>query len=157
MPSFHEKIELRRLVEKDLDKVLEIESSSFSRPWTRQHFLDEIGSSLSTPVVAVTGEGGVAGYLCLKQIVDEAEILDVAVNPALRGRGIGRLLVEHALSESRDSGARVVCLEVAAGNGGAIALYRSQGFTEVGRRKKYYHNGDDAILMEYTFSAQSEE
>ena len=65
--------------EQDLAPVLEIESSSFSRPWTRSHFLDEIGSCYGYPTVALEPDGAVAGYLCLKQVLDEAEILDVAV------------------------------------------------------------------------------
>jgi [ribosomal protein S18]-alanine N-acetyltransferase len=136
----------------DLEQVLEIESASFSRPWTRTHFLDEIESSLSDPTVAVLADGSIAGYLCLKQVVDEAEILDVAVRGALRGKGIGRLLVQHALSASGSRGASFVSLEVRVSNEEAIALYRRAGFREIGRRKRYYENGEDAILMEYTVS-----
>lgn len=136
----------------DLDAVLEIESASFPRPWTRRHFQDEIDSSFGHPVVAVTPQGTVAGYLCLKQIFDEGEILDVAVKASLRNHGIGQILVEHALEMSRELGATVVSLEVRVGNSGAVALYRRLGFREVGRRKGYYENGDDALLMEYTFS-----
>ena len=140
----------------DLDSVLEIEGASFSRPWTRRHFLDEIDSSFGHPTVAVGARGEVAGYLCLKLVLDEAEILDVAVNPALRGRGVGRLLVQSALASCRDSGAELVALEVRVGNREAIPLYRSLGFREIGRRKGYYDNGEDAILMEYNYRSKLE-
>ena len=134
----------------DLDRVLEIEAASFARPWTRRHFEDEIEGDGSHPVVAVTPAERVAGYLCLKQVLDEAEILDVAVHHAFRGRGIGRTLVRWAAAFCRERGVRVLSLEVRTGNDAAIALYRQMGFREVGRRKRYYENGDDAVLMDLT-------
>jgi [ribosomal protein S18]-alanine N-acetyltransferase len=157
VPDFPEKITLRDMDEKDLDAVLAIESASFSRPWTKRHFQDEIISPCGRPTVAVLPDGALAGYLCLQLVLDEAEILDVAVAPALRGRGVGRQLVEGALSQSRRLGAALVFLEVRVGNAEAILLYRRLGFREIGRRKGYYDDGEDAILMEYTFSDQSEE
>jgi len=151
VPAIHEKITLRPMLPEDLPAVLEIEESSFSRPWSARHFLDEIGSPFGYPTVAVSADGTLAGYFCLKQVVDEAEILDVAVKGALRGAGIGRLLVESALADSRERGAAVVSLEVRVGNQEAIALYSRLGFREIGRRKGYYDNGQDAIVMEYEF------
>ena len=139
------------MCEDDLDAVLEIESSSFSRPWTRVHFLDEIQSPFGRSTVAITPEGAIAGYICVKQVLDEAEILDVAVSGSMRGRGIGRFLVESALEECRNSGGGHVSLEVRVGNEEAITLYRKIGFRETGRRKQYYDNGEDAILMQIDF------
>ncbi|WP_224982063.1 ribosomal protein S18-alanine N-acetyltransferase [Geomonas agri] len=150
------KITLRAMCDGDLDSVLRIEAASFPRPWTRRHFLDEIEHPDSHPMVAVTGSGTVAGYLCLKQVLDEAEILDVAVDPACRGGGIGRALVDWAIAFCRDHTLRLLCLEVRVGNHEAISLYRRLGFAEVGRRKNYYENGDDAILMDLSI-AQVEE
>jgi [ribosomal protein S18]-alanine N-acetyltransferase len=141
----------------DVEAVAEIESASFPRPWTKRHFLDEIDSSCGHPMVATTPDGTIAGFLCLKLVLDEGEILDVAVASSMRGRGIGRLLVAAALAESRERGAEVVSLEVRVGNDQAIALYERLNFREIGRRKRYYENGDDAILMEYTFSEKAEE
>jgi len=148
---------LRPMREDDLAAVLQIESASFSRPWTRGHFLDEMASPHGYPTVAVTASGVVAGYLCLKQVLDEAEILDVAVSSTQRARGIGRLLVEWALAESRGREVNFLSLEVRAGNQQAIGLYRRLGFRGIGRRKRYYDDGEDAILMEYTFGDQVEE
>ncbi|MBU5637310.1 ribosomal protein S18-alanine N-acetyltransferase [Geomonas sp. Red69] len=144
------------MCDEDLDSVLEIESASFPRPWTRRHFLDEMESPGSHPVVAVTGAGKVAGYLCLKQVLDEAEILDVAVDPGARGGGIGRALVDWAVAFCRQRKLALLCLEVRVGNHEAISLYRRLGFAEVGRRRNYYENGDDAILMDLSI-AQVEE
>jgi [ribosomal protein S18]-alanine N-acetyltransferase len=139
------------MCQQDLETVLDIESASFSRPWTRAHFLHEIESCHGFPLVALTPEGALAGYLCLKLVLDEAEILDVAVDGSLRGRGIGRVLVQSALALGRERGAALVWLEVRVGNREAIALYQRLGFRETGRRKNYYDDGEDAMLMDYTF------
>ena len=143
--------------EEDLAAVLEIESASFSRPWTRRHFLDEMESSCGYPTVALANDGTLAGYLCLKLILDEAEILDVAVSAAKRGRGIGQLLVLDAMAFCRKQGVNLLSLEVRVGNAEAIALYRRLGFHEVGRRKNYYDNGEDAILMDISLGDRAEE
>lgn len=139
--------------EEDLEAVLEIESASFSRPWTMGHFRDEISSTFGHPVVAVLPDGSIAGYLCLKQVLDEAEILDVAVGESQRGKGVGRLLVQQALESAGERGAALVSLEVRVGNREAIALYESLGFRETARRKGYYDGGEDAIVMEYRYKA----
>jgi len=145
------------MCEQDLEAVLAIEAASFSPPWTRGHFLDEMRSPFGFPLVAQAPDGGVAGYLCLKMVLDEAEILDVAVSGSLRGRGIGRILMESALDFCRARGTALLCLEVRVGNDAAITLYHRLGFRETGRRKRYYENGEDAILMDYTFEKQVEE
>lgn len=141
----------------ELKAVLEIESATFSRPWTEQHFQYEIDSPFGHPMVALADDVTLAGYLCLKVVLDEAEILDVAVAASHRGKGVGRLLVQWALDFSRERGASLLFLEVRAGNVEAIGLYRSFGFRESGRRKNYYDNGEDAILMEIPVCLQSEE
>jgi len=85
------------------------------------------------------------------QLLDEGHILDVAVHPEVRGGGVGRLLVEKVLEECRGNGASFVSLEVRESNLPAIALYRKMGFAEVGKRKRYYENGENALMMEYVF------
>lgn len=156
VPALGEKITLRRMRGGDLDSVLRIETASFPRPWSRKHFEDEMTAPGSHPVVAETDDLPVAGYLCLKQVLDEAEILDVAVDSGARGRGVGRALVRWAASFCRAHGVAVLALEVRVGNLEAISLYESMGFREVGRRRKYYENGDDAILMDLNIGATEE-
>ncbi|HWI41282.1 MAG TPA: ribosomal protein S18-alanine N-acetyltransferase [Verrucomicrobiae bacterium] len=138
------------MTEADLDQVLAIESGSFPLPWSRQHFLDELASPYSFPMVALA-EGAVAGFICPAIVLDEAHILDVAVHPSFRRRGVGRLLVQAVIRECAERSAAFLGLEVRPSNGAAIELYRSFGFRETGRRKRYYENGEDALLMEYTF------
>lgn len=139
------------MIEEDLDQVLEIERRSFPQPWLRQHFIDELGSQYAFPLSAFDPSGRLVGYICPMQLLDEGHILDVAVDPGLRGAGVGRLLVQRVLDDCRAANASFVSLEVRESNLSAISLYRKMGFEEVGRRKRYYENGEDALMMEYVF------
>jgi ribosomal-protein-alanine N-acetyltransferase len=145
------------MTEADLDFVLSIEADSFPSPWSRSHFLDELKSGYAFPLVALDPEGRVAGYICPMLLLDEGHILDVAVHRDFRGHGLGKLLVERVVADCRNAGADFVSLEVRTSNHAAIALYRKLGFIETGRRKRYYENGEDAILMEYIFKENGEE
>ncbi|BDV43224.1 ribosomal-protein-alanine acetyltransferase [Geotalea uraniireducens] len=135
----------------DLDEVIAIEAESFSRPWNRDHFAAELQSPHSFPLAARNADGRIAGYICPMLVHDEGEILDVAVAPGYRGQGIGRQLLQRALGDLRQRGAAVVMLEVRISNMPAIELYRRAGFSESGSRKRYYENGEDALLMTYHF------
>jgi len=145
------------MTESDLEEVLVIEVASYPRPWHMPHFLDELASGHSFPLVAFDPEGMVAGYICPMTILDEGHILNVAVRCDYRGRGVGRLLVERAVAECRTRGAESVSLEVRPSNHAALALYRTLGFQEAGLRKRYYENGEDAILMECLFTNSEEQ
>jgi ribosomal-protein-alanine N-acetyltransferase len=133
--------------EEDLDQVLTIEQACFPRGWNRDHFLAELGSERASCVVAEQ-DGQVAGYLCLTVLLDEAEVLDVAVDPALQGRGLGAQLVQWACDEAIRQGAALLRLEVRATSIPAITLYERFGFVRSGLRKAYYEQGIDALLMD---------
>lgn len=143
---------LRPMTEGDLDQVVAIEQRSFPLPWTREQFLDELRSSHSFPLVAVAYDGVVAGYLCPSQVLDEGEILDVAVAEEFQGQGVGRLLVESALASFRERGVLRIFLEVRVSNQPAISLYQNLGFQKAGYRKRYYENGEDALLMDFSIN-----
>lgn len=146
-------IRIRPMIEADLNAVLAIEQACFPRAWTREHFLAELASPHGVAVVAVQ-QGGVIGYLCLSVLLGEAEILDVAVDPALRRSGIGAALVNWACDEARQRGATVLRLEVRATSQPAIALYERFGFVRSGLRKAYYENGIDAVLMDLNLAEE---
>lgn len=143
--------------EADLDQVLVIEEASFPHPWTRTHFLDELRSPHAFPLTAFDAEGRVIGYICPMLIIDEGHVLDVAVHDDFRGCGIGRMLVEKVLTLCREGGAEFVSLEVRPSNVSAINLYLRLGFVETGRRQRYYHDGEDAVLMEYIYKESEED
>jgi len=135
--------------QEDLPAVLEIERQSFGQPWSRAFFEKELATPFARLTVAVdTDAGSVVGYTCRWRVADEVHLLNVAVHPDRRGRGFGRLLLEGTLGEARSSRARIVYLEVRAGNVVARRLYRSLGFRELGVRRGYYGPGQDAIVME---------
>ncbi|OQW62674.1 MAG: hypothetical protein A4S17_01415 [Proteobacteria bacterium HN_bin10] len=156
---------LVRACAEDLDLLLQIEQESFAgqRAWTRKMFEAELtGNRFSRIVVAVqerrdetsrtSGEPGsrrCVGYGCYWVVFEELRVMNVAVIPAMRRRGIGRRLVEQALADGRAQGAHKALLEVRAANEGAIRLYEQAGFRQVGVRRAYYDKPvDDAILME---------
>jgi ribosomal-protein-alanine N-acetyltransferase len=133
--------------EADLDAVLAIEQASYSLPWSREHFEHELAAPHSFPFIAEL-DGKVVGYVCLMSLFEEAQIMDIAVAPERRGRGIARLLLDYAISVAREKDAEVLALEVRASNNAAISLYEQCGFIRTGLRQKYYEGRDDAVLME---------
>jgi len=142
-----EAIIIRPMTEPDLDAVQVIEQTSFPVPWQRVHFLHELSAPHSFPFVAAT-EGTVVGYVCLQSLFEEAQILDIAVDPRQRGKGIARLLMAHAFAAAREQGAEFMALEVRASNTPAITLYERLGFVRTHVRQGYYEGREDAVLME---------
>lgn len=138
---------IRAMNSDDLETVLVIEQASFSTPWQLEHFQHEIAAPHSFPFVAELG-GVIAGYVCLMSLFEEAQILDIAVAPEQRGRGVARILMDHAISVAREKNAELLALEVKASNISAITLYERCGFVRTGVRHKYYEGRDDAVLME---------
>lgn len=125
-----------------------IEQQVFADPWTVRDFEDCVTSD-ATFLVAETEDGtGVAGYVIALDAADEGEILNLAVAPDGRRRGLGRALVEEVLAELSERGARNIYLEVRESNAAARALYAAHGFREVGRRPGYYRRPvEDAIVL----------
>ena len=141
-------MDIRFMTVDDLDAVMEIEDQSFSIPWSRDAFLNEIEHNhLSTYLVAEDGNM-LAGYCGVWLVVDEAHITNVAVLPDYRGRGLGEALMRKIMSIAIEFGARVMTLEVRVSNTPAQHLYRKLGFQDGGIRKRYYSdNQEDALVM----------
>jgi len=87
------------------------------------------------------------GFILARVAADEAEVLTLAVAPAARCQGLGTALLETALALAAEAGAGVMFLEVSTANAAARALYAAAGFTEVGRRPRYYADGTDALVL----------
>jgi [ribosomal protein S18]-alanine N-acetyltransferase len=141
-------MDIRFMTVNDLDAVMEIEHSSFSIPWSREAFYNEIEQNhLSTYLVVEDGER-VAGYCGVWLVVDEAHITNVAVLPDYRGQGLGEALMQRIMKIAKEVGARVMTLEVRVSNKAAQGLYRKMGFQDGGIRKRYYSdNQEDALVM----------
>lgn len=132
----------------DLPEVLAIEQRSFPRPWTGALFLQELRVTFSR-VVLVRGasDGTILGYLCRWLVADEVHILNVAVHPDHRRRGIATWVVGATLREAEATGAEAVTLEVRRANAAGRRLYERLRFEEVGVRRDYYGKGEDAVVM----------
>lgn len=133
--------------ENDIDDVLEISNLSFSSPWHRSSYEQELSNSLARYFVAKIDDK-VIGFVGTWIIVDESHITNVAVHPDYRGHGIASKLIESLIDYCDEQKCTAYTLEVRAGNKAAISLYEKYGFKVDGIRKEYYQdNKEDALLM----------
>jgi ribosomal-protein-alanine N-acetyltransferase len=145
MPSSCVRIE--ELKPYDLDEIIAIEQVSFPTPWPRQVFDMELRSSKSYKRVSKIN-GTVVGYIIAWKIYDEVHILNLAVHPDHRRKGIGRGLLSDCLMHFSSKGIKSAILEVRVRNKNAISLYETTGFRSIGLRRKYYSDtGEDALVM----------
>ena len=103
-------------------------------------------AALPGPLAAFQTPAEARGFVLVREVAGEAEVLTIAVHPAWQGRGVGRLLMDAALRELYARRAEALFLEVDEGNAPALALYRRLGFRQVGRRDAYY-DGAAALTM----------
>jgi ribosomal-protein-alanine N-acetyltransferase len=140
---------LRVMREEDLDAVMEIELRAYPFPWSRGIFRDCLRAGYPAWVLE-QADTEVIGYGVLSVAADEAHILNVCAAPHVQGRGHGRRLLRALVQQARLRGAQRLFLEVRPSNPAALALYAAEGFSEIGRRPRYYpaHAGrEDAIVM----------
>jgi len=134
----------------DLDAIHAIEVLAFPHPWTRRLLAKEFEHPWSRQRIARDEAGKVLGYLISWKVADEVHILDVAVHPEARRKGVGRLLLEDCASMARESDSVSISLEVRRSNEGARALYRDLGFEIIGERPRYYvADREDAVVLEW--------
>ena len=144
-------IELRRLVLDDLEDIDEIERRAYPTPWSRSMFAGELSKPTSICLGAFEAdaeEGALVGYLIVSRYVDAWHVMNVAVEPAQRGRGVATMLLERVFELTVDDARRGYTLEVRVSNTTAIALYERLGFEARGLRRGYYtDNREDALIM----------
>ena len=141
-------LELRRLELGDLDAIEQIERVSYPTPWSRSMFTSELAKPSSRSLAALDDEGNVIGYLVISKHVDAWHVMNVAVAPEHRRRGVASALIARLLEVTRSDAERGHTLEVRVSNVGAIALYESFGFQRRGVRRGYYtDNREDAVIM----------
>lgn len=136
---------IRPMTAADVPSVAALEKLCFSDPWSVSSIASELDNALSLWLVWEE-DGAAAAYLGVQRVPPQADVMNVAVSPALRRRGIARALfaeLERRLPEIDE-----LFLEVRASNSGAIALYRTLGFEQVGRRPNYYLDPrEDALIL----------
>ena len=144
-------MKLRAMEEQDVRAVANLEKVCFSDPWTEEMFTD--GLRLPFFVGAVVEESGeIIAYACETVLFEDAEVLNIAVAPNYRKMGIAKMLLTHLEERAKALGASRSLLEVRVGNTAAISLYRLFSYHEISVRKKYYEDGEDALVMEKTLS-----
>lgn len=132
----------------DLEAVADLTRRADPFGWTLRNFSDAHASGNTLTVLTV--DGVTSGIAAVMHVLDESELLEIAVQPAMQGRGYGKALLAQAIALARRNGAVRMFLEVRESNARARKMYTSFGFEETGRRKNYYptENGrEDAILM----------
>ena len=136
-----------RMNESHVKAVAELEKICFSDPWSENSVASELRNKLALWLVAEE-EGQVAGYIGSQTCGDETDMMNVAVHPDFRRRGIAQALVNALVEELKAIESRLLTLEVRASNTPAITLYEKLGFHEIGRRKNYYRNPkEDALIL----------
>jgi ribosomal-protein-alanine N-acetyltransferase len=144
-------IELRRLGLADLRAIEAIERRSYPTPWSRSMFAGELAKPSSICLGAFeadTEESKLCGYLVVSRYVDAWHVMNVAVDPEQRARGIATMLLDRLFELTADDARRGYTLEVRVSNATAIALYERLGFQARGTRRGYYtDNREDALIM----------
>jgi ribosomal-protein-alanine N-acetyltransferase len=143
-----ESVEFRFMTLEDVDAVVELERLSFTMPWPRDAFVNELTINQHAKYVTAVHAGKVIAYCGMWVIFDEAHITNVAVHPDYRGKKIGERLMRQMMELAVLLGAKRMTLEVRPSNTVARSLYAKLGFVEQGRRRNYYSdNNEDALIM----------
>ena len=133
--------------ESHVAQVAELEKICFSDPWSEKSVAYELTNPLSCWLVAEE-DSKVAGYIGSQTVMDESDMMNVAVHPDYRRQGIAEELVTELVEALKKRGSRCLTLEVRASNEPAKALYAKLGFEQVGLRKNYYRNPkEDALIL----------
>ena len=143
---------LCRLEAKRTPEILEIEQRGYPFPWTERIIHDSFRHGTDCWGV-LAGDDSLLAYAFFSMAVGEAHVLNICVDPAVHGQGIGRYLMQYLMQLARDEGCTVILLEVRRSNSAARRLYESLGFTTLGVRKGYYPAGEqqreDALVLGY--------
>ena len=139
---------MREMTLSDVAAVCAIEQQVQPQPWTQGNFSDALRSGYRCVVDEIDSE--IVSYAVLMPVVDEAELLTIAVAPSQQRNGLGGLMLREIIASAAAQQLRKIFLEVRVSNAAAIALYRASGFVEIGLRRGYYQNAEgreDALLM----------
>ncbi len=145
---------LRRGHPADLAALAALEAACFTHPWTKAQIAEEMTASPPGGVFVLEGPprpeetSGICAYCAFRLVLDEMHVMNVAVAPKARRRGLGRGLLRFAIRRAAGAGARRAFLELRAGNWEAFALYESLGFRPLSRRREYYRQPvEDALVL----------
>ena len=130
-----------------VSQVAELEKICFSDPWSEKSVASELTNPLSLWLVAVEDDR-VAGYVGSQSVMEESDMMNVAVHPDFRRQGVAEKLVLELVAALAKNDNHCLTLEVRASNAPAISLYEKLGFAQIGLRKNYYRNPkEDALIL----------
>ena len=140
-------MEIVPMTRQHVAQVAALEKLCFSAPWSEDSVAGELGNSLSVWLIC-EDRGKVLGYVGSQTVLDETDMMNIAVLPEARRAGIGERLILSLIEMLKDRGSRSLTLEVRASNTPAISLYEKLGFLQVGRRPNYYRSPrEDALIL----------
>lgn len=138
---------IRKMQKSDVHTVAQIERKVQSHPWSIKQFEESVESYVST---VIEQHGKVVGFCILQPVVDEANLLLMAIDPSLHGQGLGFKLLEGSIERLQNDPVQIF-LEVRESNLAAIALYEKSGFHQIDLRRNYYPKTDGgkehAVIM----------
>ena len=141
-------VEIRYMSIEDLDSIMQIEHTSFTIPWSKASFAQELQDNDKAVYIIAHHNEKVMGYGGMWKIIDEAHITNIAVHPDYRNNSIGCQLLQGLINIAKQLNIVSMTLEVRESNHAARRLYAKYGFNEAGKRKKYYEdNQEDAVIM----------
>lgn len=139
---------IRKMEAFDIDQVVEVENASFTDPWPKDIFYQEVVQNSHAHYFVAQLDQQVIGYAGLWAVIDDAQITNIAILPRFRGYKIGEKLFEYTCQQAMRIGVKRLSLEVRASNVIAQRMYRKFGLVPGGIRKRYYtDNQEDAIVM----------
>lgn len=139
---------LRKMVEEDIDYIVEIEKEAFTTPWSKEAFKTEINENKLAYYLVAEVDGKAVAYGGIWLILNEGHITNIAVKEEYKGNGLGNKIVEGLIYHCVKLGIDNMTLEVRRSNSVAISLYEKYGFLDYGVRPNYYaDDGEDAIIM----------
>ena len=140
-------MEIRKMTAREVPQVAELEKLCFAMPWSEKSVAGELDNPLALWLVAMEGDR-LAGYVGSQTVMDETDMMNLAVATQFRRQGVGEALVNALTASLKELGSRCLTLEVRDSNEAARALYGKLGFTEIGRRRGYYRDPrEDALIL----------
>ena len=142
-------IKIKPMEKSDVDSVISIEEKAYGpHHWSKDSFLGELSNDLARYFSVFDKDGNLIAYCGCWQILEEAHITNIAVDPDFRQKHIGEAMLMTIINECYKNMAKYITLEVRVGNKPAIGLYEKYGFKSLGTRKGYYQdNNEDALIM----------
>ena len=138
---------IEKMTKEHLDKIKENLKEDFDEFWNENVLKNELENPASTYIVAKDEQNNIVGYAGIWQPIDEAHITNIVTKKDKRRNKIGTRMLEELIKVAKEKKLKDITLEVNVNNIPAINLYKKYNFKEVGIRKKYYNNSDDAIIM----------